>query len=235
MPDAPPKEGSAALRIYTEVRSDILVGRLEPGEKLTERKLMERFSVSRTPVREALKVLEREGLVVSQSKSGTMVTSLDPKAVAEIYKVRLALEPLAVSLAVTRLGEGDRARIDEMLSAMERAVQDGDHLAYLRCDAAIHVWIAEMSDNSLLARMIKDLTGQIVRLGVASMAQPGRATASLAEHRVLLSALLEGRGVDASHAMVVHLAMSETHAMKTTRTRSPKPAQGPAPERGGCS
>jgi DNA-binding GntR family transcriptional regulator len=219
-----PNEGdcrdNAAIRIYRELRAGILAGSLAPGQKLAERKVMERFSVSRTPVREALKALEREGLVRSHSKSGTIITSLTPHDVAEVYRVRLVLEPLAVSLAVTQLSEEDRAEMLNMERAMSAAVAGGNYLEYLYCDADIHFWIAQKSGNSLLARMIGDLTGQILRLGVASIAQTGRPERSLAEHKSLLRALMEGRGVDASNAMVVHLSNSERDALRTMLSRA---------------
>lgn len=229
---------NAALRIYDEIRSDILLGRIAVGEKLTERKLMLRFFVSRTPVREALKVLEREGWVKSLSKSGTTVTSLEPRDISEIFAVRMVLEPLAVSLAVTRLGDRERADIGALLAAVENAAGAGDRVELLRCDAEVHFWIARASGNSLLAKMIGDLTGQIVRLGDASTSQPGRAEGSQAELTRLLTALAEGRGVDASNAMLIHLANSSVLATKTAQARlathaaAQPPAAGRSPTTG---
>lgn len=215
MPEHTPPRANAALRVYDEVRQDILLGRIAIGEKLTERRLMLRFSVSRTPVREALKVLEREGWVRSLSKSGTTVTSLEPRDIAEIFAVRMALEPLAVSLAVTRLGEPERTELADLIKEIDNAVLTGDVVRLLRWDAEVHFWIARASGNSLLARMIGDLTGQIVRLGAASTSQPGRAEESRSELTRLLTALAHGRGVEASNAMFVHLSNSESQAMKT--------------------
>ncbi|HHY96334.1 MAG TPA: GntR family transcriptional regulator [Firmicutes bacterium] len=206
---------NSALLIYNQVRSAILRGVIRPGERLTERKLMERFAVSRTPAREALKSLEREGLVRALPRSGTVVTSLVPKEVEEIYQVRLVLEPLAVSLAVTRFTSADREELEKMLAAMEQAVFSGEYLDYLRCDAAIHVWFARVSGNSLLMRMISDLTGHIVRLGSASIARPGRPEVSLSEHRAMAHALLERNGVEAANAMIVHLSNSRLGALET--------------------
>jgi DNA-binding GntR family transcriptional regulator len=215
MPVAPDDQEKAATKIYHELRLAILSGALKPGEKLSERRLMEKYSVSRTPAREALKSLEREGLVRALPKSGTVVASLGVREVEEIYQVRLVLEPLALSLAVTRLTDSDRQELDGMIDAMERAVAQGDYMSYLRYDADVHVWIARASGNSLLARMIGDLTGQIVRLGVASIVHPGRPESSLEEHRAMARALKEGRGVDATNTLVVHLSNSRGGALKT--------------------
>lgn len=215
MPVAPDDQEKAATKIYHELRLAILSGALKPGERLSERRLMEKYSVSRTPAREALKSLEREGLVRALPKSGTVVASLGVREVEEIYQVRLVLEPLALSLAVARLTDSDRQELDGMIEAMERAVTQGDYMSYLRYDADVHVWIARASGNSLLARMIGDLTGQILRLGVASIVHPGRPESSLEEHRAMARALKEGRGVDATNALVVHLSNSRDGALKT--------------------
>lgn len=144
-----------------ELRAEIFDGRLQPGERLVERDLAERFSASRHPVREALRMLQREGLVESLPSRGLVVTGLDEKQVSELFGIREALEVLAVREATVRIAGGVPHELGSILAAAAQAIADGDDDAAHAANARFHDEIITLAGNELLQDILQPLLGRL--------------------------------------------------------------------------
>lgn len=207
---------SLASKIYDEIRHRIMSGEMKSGDRLTERTLRERYGSSRTPIREALKMLERDGWLRAIPKKGTFVAGLEPEQIREIYQVRTAIEPAGVLLAVSRISTADIEALERCYEEMKSALAAGDIEGFTMRDAHVHLFIAERSGNRILANIVRDLTGSIVRLGSAAISLPERQPVSLREWRGLIEALVRRDGFDASNWMIQHLMNSSDAALKAT-------------------
>jgi DNA-binding GntR family transcriptional regulator len=141
---------SLSEHVVQIVREDILAGTLAPGERLTETAIMERTGVSRTPVREGLRTLEAEGLVVSRRGRGTHITfRLSPDEAALIYDCRLVLEPYLTRLAAERIDRRDLSALAGLLERFSSAAE-GDPRAAGQLDADFHLAIYAASRSELI-------------------------------------------------------------------------------------
>lgn len=144
-----------------EIRSRIFDGRFQPGDRLVERDLAEMFSASRHPVREALRTLQREGLVESLPSRGLVVSTLDKRQVTDLFGIREALEVLAVREATVRIAQGTPHHLDEALRNARTAIASGDIDAAHAANAQFHDEIIELSGNALLQGILEPLLGRL--------------------------------------------------------------------------
>lgn len=144
-----------------ELRAEIFDGRLQPGDRLVERDLAERFSASRHPVREALRMLQREGLVESLPSRGLVVSGLDEKQVSELFGIREALEVLAVREATVRIADGAPHELGSILATAAQAIADGDDDAAHAANALFHDEIITLAGNELLQDILQPLLGRL--------------------------------------------------------------------------
>ncbi len=207
-----------ASQIYERIRSEILGGKIKSGDKITERKFSH-YGSSRTPIREALKMLERDGWVEVFPKRGTFVASLEPGQVREIYQLRIIVEPVGVQLATPRLSAADIKECRHLHNQMQEALARREVEAFAVVDAQMHLYIAEKSGNSFLSKIVRDLTGSIVRLGAASISHPDRHPSSLLEFDRLIDAMSRGDIFSASNWMLLHLVNSSESALRMLGTQ----------------
>lgn len=188
-------DGYKPLRdvVFETLRDAIITQVLKPGERLMEIQLADEMGVSRTPVREAIRKLELEGLVVMVPRKGAYVAGVSMKDIHEVYEVRSALEMLAVSLAAERITE-------EELDALERQVlreseeedkQDGSLADIIYIDSSFHDIIYQAAHNQRLVQFVNILQEQLQRFRAASLARPGRSKTALEEHKKIVEALSE--------------------------------------------
>lgn len=142
-------------RVVTAIRDAIIQGRLRPGEKVPEHHLAEQLGVSRTPIREAIAILEQQRLVVTFSKKGTYIASVDPGEVADALAVRIELEQLAASQAIDRSStqgwEQVCSQLGEVVAAMEKAVRRRDPVTAAELDIRFHTILIEAAGNRFLS------------------------------------------------------------------------------------
>jgi len=209
-PDTSPRpRRPARAKIHAELveslRDMIVEGELAAGSRVPERQLCARFGISRTPLREALKVLAAEGLLELLPNRGARVRRLGAEEIAETLKVIGALEALAGELACARLTEAElaviRARHHEMLAHhLER-----DRLAYFKANQAIHRTIVAASGNATLIQTYASLSGRIRRARYAANLDPKRWDEAVAEHEEILAALAARDGERLAHLLRSHL------------------------------
>jgi len=148
------KRGNMRSRLTDHLIDAILHGELRPGDRIVEGKLARQLQVGQSTLREALQELEHRGLVTKRENRGTFVTKLTTKDVEGIYAVRLELEPLAASLAHSRLTPEHAARLNHFVDMMESARLRRDLFEILRNDLAFHQHIWKLSDNTALERAL---------------------------------------------------------------------------------
>lgn len=172
--------------VLRKLREAILSGRFQPGQRLLERELVEQMGVSRTPIREALRKLELEGLVTTVPYKGPIVTLPTLKDARDLYEARAALEGQAVALFTQRADDAAVARLSEHLERAAAGAARGSIREVLNANNAFHDEIAAGCGNPLLQSMLANLRDRIVLLRVESLSYPGRPPHSIAEHRAIV-------------------------------------------------
>lgn len=197
----------ASDRAYATLLDEIQSGVLRPGAVLGEVEQAARLGVSRTPLREALGRLGADGLVAQQSPRVTVVTAIDADDIREIFEVRRALEESAARLAAQRGDaatfsdlERDFARVDLDAAAAGEGL-DSYYGLIARFDLALDAAVA----NDYLTAALRTVRTHLVRVRRLARDNPGRLTASVAEHRLIAAAIAEGDADLAAHATHVHL------------------------------
>ena len=177
--------------VYEALRGWIVLGQLEPGEKLKDKELATQLGVSRTPVREALRKLEDEGLVESASNRWTRVTPVTLGEAKRIYPIISSLEMLALDLAFPSLSESQLSQMQRANDDLQEALHDGDPHAAVSADTALHQVLIDAADNPDLAGLLEQLKTKYERLELAYFSDFASLTASYQEHQALLSALAD--------------------------------------------
>ena len=165
------------------MREAILKGRLKPGERLMEVQMAEEMGVSRTPVREAIRKLELEGLVVMVPRKGAYVAGLTLKDVANVFEIRGSLEGLAAALAAERITDEEIKSLDMVLKDISSAGEKGDIEAIIKKDVEFHQVLFSASRNDRLAQIINNLKEQIDRFRTQSFNNPARLKSVSLEHK----------------------------------------------------
>jgi DNA-binding GntR family transcriptional regulator len=209
-------------RSTTEIVADVLrdaivTGMLQAGEVLNQVELARQFGVSRVPVREALRRLEAEGLVVSPPHRRTVVAALTPSLLDEIFDVRIVLETMVLAAAVPRLRAEDLAALEGLVAAMDR---EGDHRRWMRLDDQFHDALYRPSGKEFVCRLIGQLRRQVARHFWAGGRRVHRNREANAQHRRLLAAARAGDVARAQDELRRHL--SRTHASLAAALRVPR-------------
>lgn len=190
MKTQPIQRTSLSEEVYQRLQQQIITLALAPGQKLNDQELAEAFGVSRTPVREALKKLEEEGLVVAKRGSRTNVTMLDATQARQTFPIVATLHALAARLAFP-LSEADITRLIELNQMFQEAINRGDAASALQLDDAFHGVFLKRSQNGQLIETLNRLTPLIRRLEYAQFSRHGHD--SVTDHRTIIEACQNGR------------------------------------------
>lgn len=191
---------------YAELRRRILNGELPPGTRLLLRPIAEELGVSVMPVRDAIRLLERDGLVTVENHRGAAVTRISREMVVESVGIRMWLEILAVREAVPRHTARTLAAAQRSLAEAERAAARGHALAYAHANRAVHRAL-EAPAPAPIRQLIDELWDrfwQVRRSMSLFVLAPQQITQAEAEHRVIYDAIRSGDPAAASHAMAAH-------------------------------
>ena len=201
--------------VLRKLREAILSGHFQPGQRLPERELVQQMGVSRTPIREALRKLELEGLVTTIPYKGPVVTAPTLKDAQALYEVRASLEGLAIDLFTRRADTVAIERLQAHIAAAERAWGRHSISGVLAANNALHDEIAAGCSNPLLQQMLANLRDRIVLLRVRSLSYPDRPKHSIAEHRAILRQISRGQAAGARRLMERHII----HAWRAARAQ----------------
>jgi DNA-binding GntR family transcriptional regulator len=190
---------------YRQIRQEIVEGVLRPDTVLDQEALAERLGLSTTPIREALRLLETENLVISRRHRNTVVAPLDLVLLEETYAVRLVLDPMAVSLAATNAREPVRAAIRAFF---DTEVADSRPSAALHANRRLHRMLYAASGNSVLTGLLDTLWDHSDRYRMVTLHKDGVAGIAGHEHSAIIEAVLAGDAARASALMRDHVADS---------------------------
>lgn len=190
---------------YERIKQAILTFEFLPNQNLVEGELAGQLRISKTPVRDALMRLEREGLVTRQPYKGTFVTDVTKQDMINIFEIRICLEGLAVRLAAKSLTEEDFSSLQMLVDQHEKALQAQDYSKASEINGKFHHVIYHRCSNQRLQDMLRNLEDHLTRYRLLSVSQGMRSDKSVAEHQAILDALLTGDIDKAVRGMEDHL------------------------------
>lgn len=196
--------------VFNTLRERILKGTLKPGERLMEIHLANQLGVSRTPIREAIRMLELEGLVKMVPRKGAQVSKISREDLQDVLEVRKALDTLAVKLACERITEDEIAKLKDAEMEFERILKTGDTTQIAEADVAFHDVIQMASKNKRLKNMISNLAERIYRYRFEYIKQQSDGGRTLVdEHRAIIKYVEERNEAEAIKAIELHIDNQE--------------------------
>jgi DNA-binding GntR family transcriptional regulator len=187
------KQKSLVEYIVQDLEDQIISGIMKPGQRIIEEELCKSFRVSRSPVREALRILESQGLIKREPRKGVTVTKLSPKEAEDVYRIRANLESLATYLAVKNNDPGVLRKLKKIHGRMKEMVSDGGMTtAYFNLNLKFHKIFVDASENQRLIQMIESFTKQVRRYRMEVLSVPGRLDASLKNHDEIIQSFEAG-------------------------------------------
>ncbi|WP_082621812.1 GntR family transcriptional regulator [Bordetella sp. N] len=214
--------------VVGQLRALIVEGRVAPGQRLNERILCEQLKVSRTPLREAYKVLAAEGLVRLLPNRGAEVLRLTEAEVIELFELIAGLEAMSGELACQRIDAARLAAIGALQREMQACHARRDLAAYFDLNRRIHEAICAAAGNSMLAETYKRVNMRCQSLRYRSNFDQDKWDAAMAEHAAMLESLEQRDGARMRALMTAHLAAKRDAVLKAMRAEQP---QGPAQRR----
>jgi DNA-binding GntR family transcriptional regulator len=191
---------------YQALRQAIVLGTLQPNERLVEANLARDFGLGRSAVRTALARLEQDGLVEREPHRGARVRLIDEREAVEILEARSVLEGVAARHAATNATAADVKRLRQILKEMRRLLDQGDLLRASDENAVLHRTLLEIADHPTVTRLISMLKSQLVRFQYRTIMLPGRTERSFEEHSAIVAAVGAGDADAAEAAMRRHLS-----------------------------
>ncbi len=177
--------------VFENLREAILEGNLKPGQRLMEVQLAEQLGVSRTPVREAIRKLELEGLVVMLPRKGAYVADVSLKDVIDVLEIRASLEGLAAYLAADRISDEDIKKLETIMQDFNQGKDEFDVDTLLKKDVEFHECIFKATNNSRLHQLINSLWEQVYRFRVTYISDYDSTKNIINEHQLILDAIKE--------------------------------------------
>jgi len=203
-------------------------GEIKPGDYLREQLVAEEFGVSRTPVREALRKLETEGLAVAEPRLGMRVRALDYTEVMELYEVREVHERAVARIAASKATDIELQELELIQQDLEKAKSNPVKMAEL--NQRFHYALLQMAKNRFLTRAVESMQRTVFMLGPSTLNDEQRATAAIKEHRALIKALRNRDADSAESIMATHWH----NAQRQRKSPSGRPVIDNARCRGSC-
>ena len=195
--------------VYEELKMQILTGTIIPGTRMMEVELAEEMGVSRTPVREAIRKLELEGLVVMVPRKGAYVAGISMKDIHEVYELRSALEALAASLAAVRITDEELEEMERQMVREAKETEENNLQGIVSIDTTFHDLLYQAAHNQRLVQFINILQEQLQRFRSATLSRPGRSKYALEEHKKIVEALANKDAKLAAKLATEHIENAE--------------------------
>ncbi len=195
--------------VYEELRNAIMNGDMKPGTRMMEIELADSMGVSRTPIREAIRKLEKEGLVTIEPRKGAYVSTITMQNIIDIIQVRGTLEGLAAEITATKISPEQVEELREISEAFNKALGEGDTKGMIASDTLFHQKIVEIADNQLLLKLIVDLQEVVLRFRYLYYKDFKRAEKMPPEHEAMWRAMAKGDKVEARAAANRHIQSLE--------------------------
>lgn len=195
--------------VFENIRKVIIEGVLKPGERLMEIQLSEQLGVSRTPVREAIRMLELEGLVVMLPRKGAYVANISKKDLMDILEVRVGLEGLAAYCATDRMTKDHIKKLETISKELEEAVYKNDVETMLAKDEEFHTLIFEATGNKRLISMMINIWETVYRFRLMYMSDYSSAVNIVDEHKKIIEAFKKGKANLAEKLAKEHIELAQ--------------------------
>lgn len=205
--------------VFNTLRRAILRGELKPGERLMEIQLADKLGVSRTPIREAIRKLELEGLVLMIPRRGAEVAEITEKNLRDVLEVRKALEELCVELCCERITEEDIEKLKEAAKEFEEILKEDNITDIAEADVKFHDIIYFATDNQRLIQLLYNLREQMYRYRVEYLKRKEVHPILLAEHEYIIQCIENHDKVHAMEAIATHIMNQEKTVSDTIRTK----------------
>lgn len=203
--------------VFNTLRKAILTGQLKPGERLMEVHLANRLGVSRTPIREAIRKLELEGLVIMIPRRGAEVARITEKSLKDVLEVRRALDALSIELACDRIAPEALEKLKEACTAFEEATKSKDASVIAKADVALHDIIVEAAGNQRLCQLVNNLSEQMYRYRFVYIKDDSQHQKLIAEHREIYESIAERNKERAAQAARLHIDNQEKSILQQIR------------------
>lgn len=199
--------------VYKKLRRAILMEELKAGERLTEIHLADKLGVSRTPIREAIRKLELEGLVIMIPRRGTVVAEITEKSLKDVLEVRRVLDMLSAELACERMDEDGKKALEKACRDFARAIKNGDLSDIAQKDVTLHNIIVEASGNNVLQQMVGNLSEQMYRYRVKYLKDDSSYETLLKEHQGIYESIIKRDKQAAARLAKEHIDHQEAAIM----------------------
>lgn len=196
-------------KVFDRIKQGIIAQEFPAGYLLNERKLAKELDVSRTPVREAIQMLEREGWVEVIPWRGAMVQPVIISDIEETFQLRMAIEPLIIDLILDKMGEEELQKIEEIWEEQARLAEAKEAEQFILRDQDFHLFLASLTKNRRLQLIMGQLRDTHLRMGVEAIQQETRFEGTLEEHRAIIDALKAKQYLKARQAMLDHLLATQ--------------------------
>ena len=205
--------------VFNTLRQAILTGELKPGERLMEIHLANRLGVSRTPIREAIRKLELEGLVTMIPRRGAEVAQITEKSMKDVLEVRRTLDALSAELACERISSEEEEALKKACQNFEEAVKTKDAKIIAKADVALHDIIAAATGNQRLIQLINNLAEQMYRYRVEYLKRKEVHPTLLMEHQYIIECIENRNKEEAKKAVSTHIENQAKKVSDTIRTK----------------
>lgn len=200
--------------VFLSLRKAILNGRFVPGERLVEKDLAQQLAISRTPIREALRKLELEGLVAYEPRRGVIVVGISLKDALEIYTIRAVLEGLAANLAASRRTQEELTQLREFLTTMETCIQQNNIHDLIAAHLSFHKSFAVASKSPRLCQMIASLRDYVKSFEETFYYLPYRLQSGWEEHKSIVDTIEKKDNEQAEYAARNHVMQAKESFLK---------------------
>ena len=191
--------------VFNTLRQAILRGELKPGERLMEIQLANKLGVSRTPIREAIRKLELEGLVLMIPRKGDEVAEITEKSLRDVLEVRRALEELSVQLACEKITKEEIRELERVAKEFQQVVKSSDITEIAEVDVRFHDIIYTATDNQKLIQLLNNLREQMYRYRVEYLKRDGVFPQLIAEHEAIIRHIENNEKEKATEVMCRHI------------------------------
>ncbi len=206
--------------VFNTLRKAILTGELKPGEHLMEIHLANQLGVSRTPIREAIRKLELEGLVVMIPRRGAEVAQITEKDLRDVLEVRRALDALCAELACERITEDEKKRLKTACDEFEKATKTGDPTTIAAADVKLHQIIVDAAGNRRLVQLVNNLSDQMYRYRFEYIKEKDQHNNLVKEHRMIYESIINNDKEKAAEAARVHIDNQEKSIIRQIRVEN---------------
>lgn len=200
--------------VFHTLRRAIMQGNLKPGERLMEIKLANRMGVSRTPIREAIRMLELEGLVVMIPRKGAQVAKITEKDLREVLEVRMGMEQLAVRFACERITTEQADELYKASREFEEAVKQNNLTQIAEADVHFHELVYQASGNARLVQLLNNLREQMYRYRIEYLKVTEIRSSLVKEHDILCEKLRARDVLGAQSIMNDHIGRQEEYILQ---------------------